>query len=137
MLGLDLGSWKSVLAQALSPISADVVLNQVSQRETRTLISFREDQRLVGEFATNQNSTQYFTRLLGKPHNDEPLCALNHGLTPTQLTAAFLSHLLNSFRMQTISIAVQHQTPYTQFYQCPQYYTEFEKKALLNAAAIA
>ncbi|KAJ0405661.1 hypothetical protein ATCC90586_004464 [Pythium insidiosum] len=68
VFGLDLGSQRCVVAAS----SGDVVLNELGGMTTATLLSFKGDERLVGEAAvlsssTNpQNTVDFVNLLLGK-----------------------------------------------------------------------
>ncbi|KAH0451688.1 hypothetical protein IEQ34_018987 [Dendrobium chrysotoxum] len=161
VIGFDVGNDNCVIA-AVKQRGIDVILNDESKRETPSVVSFGEKQRFIGSAgaasaAMHTKSTIYqMKRLIGRgfhhPDVQEDLRRLPFGtsvgvdggilihirymneertFTPVQILGMLLSHL-----KQTAEKNLQSSVT-----DCvigiPSYFTDSQRRAYLNAAAIA
>eukprot|EP00899_Mesostigma_viride_P013989 jgi/Mesvir1/22591/Mv05012-RA.1 len=161
VVGLDIGNDNSVVALARRK-GIDVVLNDESKRETPSMVAFTEKQRFLGNHAATgqtmnpKNTICNIKRLLGRKFND-PMLQKELPLLPFQVregpggvpevvvqylgeTRAFtpakiLAMLLGNLK----AIAEKDQgNAITDFVLgCPVYFTDAQRRDLLDAAAIA
>jgi heat shock protein 4 len=159
-IGIDLGSQTAVIAVAKKG-GVEIVINEANYRETQLVVGFGDSERFIGEQAHVQlksnfkNSLVYPTRFLGlKPDsalvNEEkkwlytPLVTNTDNklvletryrgekkhFLPEQVVAMTLQKLQSYYR----KIGVAHNDVVL---SAPAYYTEQERKSLLDAAKIA
>ncbi|KAI9707001.1 MAG: adenyl-nucleotide exchange factor sse1 [Bogoriella megaspora] len=160
VVGVDLGTLNTVIAVARNR-GVDVITNEVSNRATPSLVGFGPKSRYLGEAAKTQevsnlkNTVSSFSRLAGRSFKDPdvqleqefvsaPLVDI-HGqvgaevtyvgkkeqFTATQITAMFLSKI-----RQTASTELR--LPVNDMvFTCPAWYTDRQRRALLDAAEIA
>lgn len=163
VVGFDIGNDRCVVAVARRR-GIDVLQNDVGNRKTASLVAFSGRQRMIGDAATGQmsgnvkNTLFNFKRLLGRHaddadmkleklympginlgpvngkqagytvmYNDEPM-----KITPEQVTAAMFSKLKlvaeSGLEGQKVSDCV---------ICCPPYWTEAQRRAMLDAANVA
>ncbi|CAD8045519.1 unnamed protein product [Paramecium sonneborni] len=161
-IGIDFGSQRSVIAAALKG-GVKILDNEGSHRETQNVIGFTVEERFIGEQGALQqksnfkNSVAFFNRFLGlhgEPTfraeetkwltvptsiNDsgKTLFEVNYlgqktTFTPEQLTGSMLNKLKqvigrNDINVQASNVCIS----------VPAYYTESERKALIDACKIA
>jgi len=160
VVGIDLGTLNSVIAVARNR-GVDVIANEVSNRATPSLVGFGPKSRYIGEAAKNQeisnlkNTVSSFVRLAGRSLNDPdvqieqdfvsaPLLDLNgqvgaevtylgnkETFTATQITAMFLT------RMKATASAELKLPVSDVVLSCPVWYTDAQRRAILDAADIA
>ncbi|KAF2024663.1 heat shock protein 70 [Setomelanomma holmii] len=160
VVGVDLGTLNSVIAVARNR-GVDVIANEVSNRATPSLVGFGPKSRYIGEAAKNQeisnlkNTVSSFVRLAGRSLKDPdvqveqdfvsaPLVDLGgqvgaevtymgkkEQFTATQITAMYLT------RMKATA-SVELKLPVSDVVlSCPVWYTDAQRRALLDAADIA
>ncbi|KAK7616736.1 putative heat shock protein Hsp88 [Phyllosticta citricarpa] len=160
VVGVDLGTLNTVIAVARNR-GVDVITNEVSNRQTPTLVGFGPRQRYIGEAAKTQetsnlkNTVGSISRLAGRSLSDPdvqieqnyvsaPLVDVNgqvgaevsylgkkEHFTATQLVSMFLQkikHTASAELKQPVSDIVV---------SCPAWYTDVQRRALLDAAEIA
>lgn len=160
VVGVDLGTLNSVIAVARNR-GVDVIANEVSNRATPSLVGFGPKSRYIGETAKNQeisnlkNTVSSFVRLAGRSLNDPdvqieqdfvsaPLVDVDgqvgaevtylgkkEQFTATQITAMFLT------RMKATASAELKLPVADVVLSCPVWYTDAQRRAILDAADIA
>ncbi|KAI8941760.1 Heat shock protein hsp88 [Plenodomus lindquistii] len=160
VVGVDLGTLNSVIAVARNR-GVDVIANEVSNRATPSLVGFGPKSRYIGEAAKNQeisnlkNTVSSFVRLAGRSLSDPdvqieqdfvsaPLVDMNgqvgaevtylgkkEQFTATQITAMFLT------RMKATASAELKLPVADVVLSCPVWYTDAQRRAILDAADIA
>ncbi|KAJ4376947.1 adenyl-nucleotide exchange factor sse1 [Didymella sp. IMI 355093] len=160
VVGIDLGTLNSVIAVARNR-GVDVIANEVSNRATPSLVGFGPKSRYIGETAKNQeisnlkNTVSSFVRLAGRAYNDPdvqveqdfvsaPLVDINgqvgaevtylgkkEQFTATQITAMYLT------RMRATASTELKLPVNDVVLSCPVWYTDAQRRALLDAAQIA
>lgn len=158
VVGIDLGNLNTVIAVARNR-GIDVICNEVSNRATPTLVAFGFKNRFIGEAAKSQeisnlkNTIGCFKRLIGRRNvPQEELEFLSYRtetsesnvyakvtylgeeqrFTPTELCAMFLS------KMKEITCAeLQSQSVSDIVLSCPVYFTDTQRRALMDAVEIA
>ncbi|KAF2456098.1 putative heat shock protein Hsp88 [Lineolata rhizophorae] len=160
VVGVDLGTLNTVIAVARNR-GVDVITNEVSNRATPSLVGFGPKARYLGETAKTQeisnlkNTVGCLTRLAGRSLKDPdvqveqdyvsaPLVDINgqvgaevtymgkkEQFTATQLIAMFLAKV-----KQTASAELK--LPVSDVVlSCPAWYTDTQRRSLLDAAEIA
>ncbi|KAF1361322.1 heat shock protein Hsp88 [Lizonia empirigonia] len=160
VVGIDLGTLNSVIAVARNR-GVDVIANEVSNRATPSLVGFGPKSRYIGEAAKNQeisnlkNTVSSFVRLAGRSLSDPdvqveqdfvsaPLVDINgqvgaevtylgkkEQFTATQITAMYLT------RMRATASTELKLPVNDVVLSCPVWYTDAQRRALLDAAQIA
>jgi len=160
VVGVDLGTLNSVIAVARNR-GVDVIANEVSNRATPSLVGFGPKSRYVGETAKNQeisnlkNTVSSFVRLAGRNLSDPdvqveqnfisaPLIDMGgqvgaevqylgkkEQFTATQITAMFLT------KMRATASAELKLPVNDVVLSCPVWYTDAQRRAILDAADIA
>lgn len=161
VLGFDIGNENCVIAVAKYR-GIDVLLNDESKRETPAVVSFGEKQRFLGSAGAasammNPKSTiSQIKRLIGRnfrqPGVKEELRFLpfatsegpdgsilvhlqymgeTHTFTPVQIMAMLFAHLKQTAEKSLESLVSDC------VIGIPSYFTDFQRRAYLNAAAIA
>ncbi|KAF1938692.1 heat shock protein 70 [Clathrospora elynae] len=160
VVGIDLGTLNSVIAVARNR-GVDVIANEVSNRATPSLVGFGPKSRYIGEAAKNQeisnlkNTVSSFVRLAGRSLSDPdvqieqdfvsaPLIDLGgqvgaevtylgkkEQFTATQIAAMFLT------RMKATASAELKLPVADVVLSCPVWYTDAQRRALLDASDIA
>ncbi|KAG9195236.1 hypothetical protein G6011_00356 [Alternaria panax] len=160
VVGVDLGTLNSVIAVARNR-GVDVIANEVSNRATPSLVGFGPKSRYVGETAKNQeisnlkNTVSSFVRLAGRNLTDPdvqveqnfvsaPLIDMGgqvgaevqylgkkEQFTATQITAMFLT------KMRATASAELKLPVNDVVLSCPVWYTDAQRRAILDAADIA
>ncbi|CAD8054922.1 unnamed protein product [Paramecium sonneborni] len=161
-IGIDFGSQRSVMAAALRG-GVKILDNEGAHRETQNVIGFTGEERFIGEQGALQqksnfkNSIGFFNRFLGIQGKQQfiteetkwltvptqinesgktlfEVCYLRQktNFTAEQLTATMLNKLkhiiqLNDINIQSSNICLS----------VPAYYTESERKALIDACKIS
>jgi heat shock protein 4 len=155
-----MGTLNSVIAVARNR-GVDVIANEVSNRATPSLVGFGPKSRYIGEAAKNQeisnlkNTVSSFVRLAGRAYNDPdvqveqdfvsaPLVDINgqvgaevtylgkkEQFTATQITAMYLT------RMRATASTELKLPVNDVVLSCPVWYTDAQRRALLDAASIA
>jgi len=159
-VGIDLGSQRSVIAVAKKG-GVDVIDNEASYRETRNIVSYGNHERFMGDLAVQQfksnfkNTVTFFNRLLGisssypllkeetqwisSPVGSDPQGQLyfdvvsqgsKEKFTPMQVTSSMIGKLRQIIAAKNINNTEA-------VLSVPTYYTEQERKELLDAARIA
>lgn len=159
-VGVDLGGMAAVIAVAKKG-GVEVIANEASSRETPIVVGFGENERFIGEAGYVQlksnfkNTIVYPNRFLGirgdapyfndekkwlynavtvHPDNKVTFDVLYRGertqFTPEQITATFLQKIKTIVRKNDVG----HND---MVLSVPSYWTEQERKALLDAAKIA
>lgn len=161
VIGIDFGNQSSYVAVARAG-GIETITNDYSLRATPSCVAFSEKSRILGVAAKNQQITNLdntfsgFKRLLGRKYNDPAVQAElrelpfktvqqknggigikanfqgeTHVFSPEQITAMFFTKLKD-----TSEIALK-----TKVNDCvisvPSFFTDAERRALLDAAAIA
>ncbi|KAL9074135.1 MAG: hypothetical protein Q9157_004504 [Trypethelium eluteriae] len=160
VVGVDLGTLNTVIAVARNR-GVDVITNEVSNRATPSLVGFGPKARYLGEAAKTQevsnfkNTVGSFSRLAGRSLKDPdvqieqefvsaPLVDM-HGqvgaevtylgqktqFTATQVVAMFLSKIRQTASAE-LKLPVNDMV-----FTCPAWYTDRQRRALLDAAEIA
>ncbi|KAI9693271.1 MAG: adenyl-nucleotide exchange factor sse1 [Bathelium mastoideum] len=160
VVGVDLGTLNTVIAVARNR-GVDVITNEVSNRATPSLVGFGPKARFLGEAAKTQevsnfkNTVSSFSRLAGRSLKDPdvqteqefvsaPLIDI-HGqvgvevsylgqktqFTATQIVAMFLSKIRQTASAE-LKLPVNDMV-----FTCPAWYTDRQRRALLDAAEIA
>ena len=161
VVGIDIGSADSIVASVGRGL-VDIVRNEVSERVTPSVVGFTHRNRLLGEAAVSliksnyANTCRFPKLLLGKKLNDPDmdeekffqLCNLGTAtdgtvgyavnymdedrvFSATEITAMLLTKLKEmtlNFTGSAIKDAV---------IACPSYFTDVQRRALLDAAEIA
>ncbi|KAF2762145.1 putative heat shock protein Hsp88 [Pseudovirgaria hyperparasitica] len=160
VVGIDLGTLNTVIAVARNR-GVDVITNEVSNRATPSLVGFGPKSRYLGEPAKTQeisnlkNTVSSLSRLAGRPFNDPdvqleqqyvgaPLVEMDgqvgaevtylgqkQRFTATQLVAMFLTKLKNTAYADT-----KNANP-DLVLSCPAWYTDSQRRALIDACDIA
>ncbi|KAF2817415.1 heat shock protein Hsp88 [Mytilinidion resinicola] len=160
VVGIDLGTLNTVIAVARNR-GVDVITNEVSNRATPTLVGFGPKSRYIGEAAKNQeisnlkNTVSSLTRLAGRSLKDPDvqiekdyvsanLVDINgqvgaevkylgktEQFTATQLVAMFLTKA-------KATASAELKLPVSDVVlSCPTWYTDTQRRSLLDAAEIA
>ncbi|KAF2684167.1 heat shock protein Hsp88 [Lentithecium fluviatile CBS 122367] len=160
VVGVDLGTLNTVIAVARNR-GVDVITNEVSNRATPSLVGFGPKSRYIGEAAKNQeisnlkNTVASFTRLAGRSLNDPDVqlekdfvsAALvdvngqvgaevaylgkKEKFTATQVVSMFLTKIKGT-------ASAELKLPVSDIVMsCPVWYTDAQRRALLDAADIA
>ncbi|CAI6234163.1 unnamed protein product [Periconia digitata] len=160
VVGIDLGTLNTVIAVARNR-GVDVITNEVSNRATPSLVGFGPKSRYLGEAAKNQeisnlkNTVSSFVRLAGRSLNDPdvqlekefvsaPLVDVNgqvgaevtylgkkEKFTATQITAMYLTKIKGTASAE-LKLPVSDVV-----LSCPVWYTDAQRRAILDAAEIA
>ena len=163
VVGIDFGNLNTIVAVARNR-GIDVITNETSNRATPSLVSFGEKQRFMGEGAKTleisnfKNTVGSLKRMLGRKYNDPEILTneqqyINAKLVPstkdeavsasvtfkgeeqvftfTQLAAMFLSKV-KDFTGKELGIPCGDCV-----ISCPNWFTDCERRALLDAAHIA
>ncbi|KAI8819335.1 Hsp70 protein-domain-containing protein [Fimicolochytrium jonesii] len=161
VVGIDFGTLNTVVAVARNR-GIDVIVNEVSNRATPSLVSFGEKQRYLGESAKTQEISNFkntvggLKRLIGRPFSDPDVKLekkfINANLTEgergevaasvwfqedqRQYTFTQLASMfltkVKEFTSKEISIPVTDAV-----ISCPGWFTEHQRRALLDAADVA
>ena len=81
VVGIDFGNLNTVVAVARNR-GIDVIVNEVSNRATPSLVSLGEKQRYLGESAKTQENMNFkntvgsLKRLIGRPYSDPEVLAI-------------------------------------------------------------
>ncbi|KAF1912767.1 heat shock protein 70 family [Ampelomyces quisqualis] len=160
VVGIDLGTLNSVIAVARNR-GVDVIANEVSNRATPSLVGFGPKSRYIGEAAKNQeisnlkNTVSSFVRLAGRSLSDPDVqgeqafvsaslmdvggqvgadvtyMGQKEQFTATQITAMFLTRL-------RATASAELKLPVSDVVlSCPVWYTDSQRRAILDAADIA
>lgn len=159
-IGLDFGSSTAVLAVAKKG-GVEILTNEGSHRETQSIVGFGENERFIGEAGAVQlksnfkNTIVYPNRLLGLKANNSLLEQETKFLysktvpnaenkvtfevkyrseTKVFLPEQIVAMLLQKFKQIVKRAGVQHNDLVI---SVPGYYTDVERKAMLDAAKIA
>lgn len=161
VVGIDFGSLHSLIGVARHR-GIDIIANEVSNRTTPSLVAFGPKQRAIGESAKTQETSNFrntigsLKRLVGRTLSDPEVqeiekkfinaslvdvngtvgaemnyCGERHTFSATQLVAMYLGKLRDiasaelKTGVQDVVIAV------------PGWYTDIQRRALLDAASIA
>ncbi|KAF2639621.1 heat shock protein 70 [Massarina eburnea CBS 473.64] len=160
VVGVDLGTLNTVIAVARNR-GVDVITNEVSNRATPSLVGFGPKSRYIGEPAKNQevsnlkNTVASFTRLAGRALND-PDVQLEQEFVSAQLVdidgqvGAEVTYMGKKEKFTATQIVSMYLTkikttasaelklPVTDVVlSCPVWYTDAQRRALLDAADIA
>ncbi|EMD62563.1 hypothetical protein COCSADRAFT_146463 [Bipolaris sorokiniana ND90Pr] len=160
VVGVDLGTLNSVIAVARNR-GVDVIANEVSNRATPSLVGFGPKSRYIGEMAKNQeisnlkNTVSSFVRLAGRSLQD-PDVQVEQDFVSAQLVdidgqvGAEVSYLGKKERFTATQITAMHLTkmratasaelklPVNDIVlSCPVWYTDAQRRAILDAADIA
>lgn len=160
VVGIDLGSLSTVVAVARNK-GIDVICNDVSNRATPSLVTFAKLQRFIGEGAKTMEISNFhdtvssLIRLVGRDFNDPDItreskfvnCALvdqdnqvaaqvsfkdqTHTFTYTQILAMFLNHV-SKYTSAELKAPVNDCV-----ISCPGWFTEKQRRAILDAAEIS
>ncbi|KAK1907804.1 Heat shock protein hsp88 [Pyrenophora teres f. teres] len=160
VVGVDLGTLNSVIAVARNR-GVDVIANEVSNRATPSLVGFGPKSRYIGETAKNQeisnlkNTVSSFVRLAGRNLQDPDVqveqkfvsatlvdmggqvgaevtyLGKKEQFTATQITAMFLT------KMRATASAELKLPVNDVVLSCPVWYTDAQRRAILDAAEIA
>jgi molecular chaperone DnaK (HSP70) len=159
-VGLDIGSHSCVIA-AYKQQNIEIMLNELTNRSTPSTVGFGPVQRFIGETGRSQlsfnflNSVSSPSRFLGLPHDyiqasgdlkwltspvrclDSPSLGFEVSyldqaqvFSPQSLTAMLVGHLQDTVLRQ--GLEVSHVV-----IAVPAYYTDPERRAMLDAAQIA
>ncbi|KAJ7103781.1 heat shock protein 70 family [Mycena epipterygia] len=161
VVGIDFGSLHSKIGVARHR-GIDIITNEVSNRATPSLVAFGPKQRSIGESAKTQETSNFrntigsLKRLLGRTHSDPEVQEVEkkfinatlidvqgtvgvevnyvgekQSFSATQLTAMFLGKLrdiaANELKTGVTDVVIA----------VPGWYTDIQRRALLDAAAIA
>ncbi|EUC44656.1 hypothetical protein COCMIDRAFT_97653 [Bipolaris oryzae ATCC 44560] len=160
VVGVDLGTLNSVIAVARNR-GVDVIANEVSNRATPSLVGFGPKSRYIGEMAKNQeisnlkNTVSSFVRLAGRSLQD-PDVQVEQDFVSAQLVdvdgqvGAEVNYLGKKERFTATQITAMHLTkmratasaelklPVNDIVlSCPVWYTDAQRRAILDAAEIA
>ncbi|CAK94865.1 unnamed protein product (macronuclear) [Paramecium tetraurelia] len=161
-IGIDFGSQRSVIAAALRG-GVKILDNEGAHRETQNVIGFTAEERFIGEQGALQqksnfkNSIGFFNRFLGiqgkqaflaeemkwltvptsihesgKTLFEVTYLGQKANFTPEQLTGTMLNKLKHIIQLNDINISSSNVC-----ISVPAYYTESERKALIDACKIA
>jgi heat shock protein 4 len=161
VVGIDIGSADSIVA-SVGRGMVDIVRNEVSERVTPSVVGFTHRNRLLGEAAislikSNYSNTCRFPKLLlGKKISDPDmedekffqLCKLDTAkdgavgyavdymdkervFSATEITAMLLTKLKDT------TLNFTGAAPKDAVIACPSYFTDIQRRALLDAAEIA
>ena len=161
VVGIDIGSADSIVATVGRGL-VDIVRNEVSERVTPSLVSFTHRNRLIGEAAMSSiksnyaNTCRFPKLLLGKKLADSDmdderffqLCGLDTAkdgsvgyavnymdqervFSATEITGMLLTKLKETTKNFTGS------EPKDAVIACPSYFTDIQRRALLDAAELA
>ena len=161
VVGIDIGSADSLVA-SVGRGMVDIVRNEVSERVTPSVVGFTHRNRLLGEAAISliksnyANTCRFPKLLLGKKLSDADmdeerffqLCRLDTAkdgsvgyavnymdqervFSATEITAMLLTKLKDT------TLNFTGQAPKDAVIACPSYFTDIQRRALLDAAEIA
>ncbi|MBW0476557.1 hypothetical protein O181_016272 [Austropuccinia psidii MF-1] len=161
VVGLDIGNLASKIGLARNR-GIDIIVNEVSNRATPTLVAFGSRNRSIGESAKTQETSNFrntvgsLKRLIGRTLNDPEVTEVEskflnvelvdasgtvgvkvnylgeeHVMSATQLYAAFLG------RLKDIAQAELKNSVNDVVIAVPGWYTDIQRRAVLNAAEIA
>lgn len=164
VIGIDFGTQTCVIAQAKRG-GVEVILNEASQRKTPTIVSLQQEERFLGAAAvplvrTNCNNTvEYVKRVLGRKVNDPavtselPFISVKSQITEAENGAVGIKIRYGSdnlvlspesiaamvfTKLQTIvQNANQGRKGGDVVVSVPGYWTDAQRRAILNACEIA
>ncbi|CAI5757827.1 unnamed protein product [Candida verbasci] len=159
--GVDLGNNNTVIACARNR-GIDIIVNEVSNRSTPSLIGFGPRQRYIGETGKNQqtsnikNTVENLKRIVGLPHNHPdfkieekyftvPLHPDGHGGISAEVKYLNKSHKFNATQLLAMYLDKIKNTAYTETkgnitdicLSVPSWYTEKQRRAAADACKIA
>ncbi|OQS03940.1 heat shock protein belonging to the HSP70 family [Thraustotheca clavata] len=162
VIGIDYGNVECVIAQAKRG-GIDIILNENSNRKNPAMVCVAGKQRYIGEAAVSMARTQYkntatdVKRLIGRKYAAKDVqeeiamygfkcvelpnglvgIVLNYNDTPTTFTCEqVVGMFLN--KMQSIAaVANDGVNPAYCVLSCPGYFTDMQRRGMLNAAKIA
>ncbi|KAF6769754.1 hypothetical protein AHF37_11739 [Paragonimus kellicotti] len=159
--GFDVGNYKSCVASC-NETGIDVVLNDYLQRTTATCVGFDELMRMVGYEAVAQfegnvkNTYDNFLPLIGKLFNESALRKEQEYLLyqivesedkRVSIPVIYLGKPTRIYPEQLVAMQLTHLIKFTEEYcgkplktvvlNCPSYYTDNERQAILDACLIA
>ncbi|KAF5399690.1 hypothetical protein PHET_06912 [Paragonimus heterotremus] len=160
-IGFDVGNHKSCVASC-NETGIDVVLNDYLQRTTATCVGFDELLRMVGYEAVAQfegnvkNTFDNFLPLIGKHFNESVLQKEQEYLLyqvvesedkRVSISVNYLGKPTRIYPEQLVAMQLTHLLKFTEDYcgrplkalvlNCPSYYTDNERQAILDACLIA
>ena len=161
VVGIDIGSADSIVA-SVGRGMVDIVRNEVSERVTPSVVGFTHRNRLLGEAANSliksnyANTCRFPKLLLGKKLDDSDidderffqLCRLDTAkdgsvgyavnymdqervFSATEITAMLLT------KLKETTLNFTGMAPKDAVIACPSYFTDIQRRALLDAAEIA
>ncbi|KAG5439716.1 hypothetical protein PCK2_000756 [Pneumocystis canis] len=160
VVGLDFGSWKSVIALAQRG-NVDILVNDVSNRSTPSMVSFGPKNRYLGESAKTQevsnfkNTISCINRFIGRVYTDPEIHSVEKDYIYAQLVdlhgklGVKVSFLEKEEHFTTLQIAAMYFTKIKQTFQkdqnsipdivisVPGWFTDIQRRGILDAAEIA
>ncbi|CAI7650519.1 Heat shock protein hsp88 [Penicillium manginii] len=160
VVGIDLGAQSTKIGVARNK-GIDIIANEVSNRQTPSLVAFNARSRHIGEAAKTQetsnlkNTIGSLKRLIGRSFNDPdveleqryttaPICDVNgqagvevnylgkkEKFTATQLVAMFLTKIKDTASKE-LNLPVSDVT-----ISVPAWFTDVQRRAMIDAADIA
>ncbi|KAJ3293699.1 adenyl-nucleotide exchange factor sse1 [Borealophlyctis nickersoniae] len=161
VVGIDFGNLNTVVAVARNR-GIDVIVNEVSNRATPSLVSFGEKQRYLGEMAKTQelfnfkNTVSSLKRLIGRPYSDPEIQQVEKKFVNANLVEGERGEVAASVWFQndqrTFSLtqitgmffgkvkeftSAELKIPVTDVViSCPTWFTDRQRRAILDAAQI-
>ena len=133
ILGIDLGTTNSVVAIIDESGQPMVIENPIGKRTTPSVVSFKNDEIIVGEIAkrqieTNPNTISSIKRLMG---SDQVISINNQTYKPEQISAMILDYL-KEYAQKKLGHKVEKAV-----ITVPAYFNNEQREATKNAGKIA
>ncbi|CAK4068484.1 unnamed protein product [Aphanomyces euteiches] len=162
VIGIDFGNVECVVAQAKRG-GIDIILNENSNRKNPNMVCMTGKQRYIGEAAVSMARTNYkntatdVKRLIGRkfsaPDVQEEIASygfkcvelpngqvgivLNYNDTPTTFSCEQVVAMMINKLQNIAAVANEGVNPAYGVVSCPGYFTDVQRRAMLNACKIA
>lgn len=160
VVGIDFGSFKTVVAIARRG-NVDILVNEVSNRSTPSMVSFGLKSRYLGESAKTQeisnfkNTVSCIKRLVGRKYTDPEILLIEKGYMGAQLidingqVGVKVNFLGKEECFTAVQVAAMYFTKIKQTFQndeisvpdvvisVPVWFTDAQRRGILDAAQIA
>ncbi|KAG5438443.1 hypothetical protein PCANB_002932 [Pneumocystis canis] len=160
VVGIDFGSWKTVIALARRG-NVDILVNEVSNRSTPSMVSFGPKNRYLGESAKTQevsnfkNTISCINRLVSRAYTDSEIFSIEKEYIYVPLVdihgklGVRVNFLGKEEHFTTVQIAAMYLTKIKQTFQkeqnsipdvvisVPGWFTDVQRRGIVDAAEIA
>ncbi|CCJ29429.1 unnamed protein product [Pneumocystis jirovecii] len=158
VVGIDFGSFKTVIAHAYGG-NVHVVVNEVSNRSTPSMVSFGLKSRYLGESAKTQeignfnHTVSCIKRIVGRSYMDPEICSIEKNYIPATLVDVNghvgVNFLGKNEQFTSVQLAAMYLTKIKQTFQkenpgipdvvisVPRWFTDVQRRGIIDAAQIA